>query len=429
MVTCGSNLDIYNFICKLYPIFRSITGEGVRTTLKEIKKIIPINIYEIPSGTKVFDWEIPKEWIIRDAYVADMGGKKVIDIHDSNIHLLNYSIPIHNRKMPIQELKPHIFTLPEYPDWIPYRTSYYHDNWGFCTSENAFRCLNDPFYEVCIDTDHVHGSLSYGELFIPGETEEEILFSTYICHPSLCNDNLSGVAVLTFLAQWLMQEPRRFSYRILFIPETIGAIAWLSTHLDLLKRIKWGMVLTCLGDPGPFTYKKTKNGDSIIDNIVQKVLLDSGKPFSIIDFFPLGSDERQFSSPGINIPFGSLMRTMYEKFPEYHTSADNLEFIAPKSLNESLELYCNIVDCFEGNGYYVNLCPFCEPQLGKRGLYYEVGAQKNRDLSIDALLWLLNYCDGTHSLLDIATKSGIKLSIMRDGVHLLLKNGLLKQID
>lgn len=424
-----SNTYIYSLLKKLYPIFRSITGKGVRDSLKIIQTHIPINIEEIPTGTKVYDWVIPKEWIIRGAYISDLDGNKIIDIKESNLFVLNYSLPIHNRKISNQELREHLYSLPDYPNWVPYRTSYYHETWGFCIPHRLLNKLNAPFYEVHIDADHIDGSLSYGELFIQGEMEEEILLTTYICHPSLCNDNLSGIAVLTYLAKWLYNAPRKYSYRILFIPETIGAIAWLATNQEKINNIIFGLVLTCLGDKGPFTFKKTKPGNTLLDKIIQKVLDDSGVPYSIVDFFPYGSDERQFSSPGINIPVGSLMRTMYGKYPEYHTSADNLEFIDTNSLNESYEQYCNLITVLEGNEKYVNLYPYCEPQLGKRGLLYQIGGRAHRDLSIDSLLWILNMSDGENSLLDIACRSNIKFSIIKEGADILNENNLIKIVN
>ena len=295
--------DMYDLMIKLYPICRSITGNGVRETLKIIKKLIPIEIKEIPSGTKVFDWTVPKEWNIKDAYIKNSKGEKIVDFKNSNLHVLNYSLPI-NKKLRLNELKEHLFTLPEYPDWIPYLTSYYDENWGFCLSHNQYEKLEDDIYEVFIDSTLKDGFLTYGELYLEGKNKEEILLTCYICHPSLCNDNLSGIVLLTFLAKHILTLKKDTaltnSYRFLFIPETIGSIAWLCLNEKKISNIKCGLVVTCVGDSGKFTYKKSRIGNALIDKVVEKVLIDSEEAHEIIEFFPTGSDERQFCSPGFN---------------------------------------------------------------------------------------------------------------------------------
>lgn len=413
---------------KLYPICRSITGNGVRQTLNIIKKQIPIKINNIKSGTKVFDWVIPKEWNIKNAYIKDSQGKKIIDYKKSNLHILNYSIPV-NKKISFQQLKKHLFTLPEYPDWIPYLTSYYKENWGFCISHNQYKKLKNDVYQAVIDSSLKDGFLTYGELYLAGEQKEEVLFTCYVCHPSLCNDNLSGIVLLTYLAKQLLKVKHQYSYRFLFIPETIGAITWLSRNKKLIKYIKHGLVATCVGDVGCLTYKKTRDGNHIIDKVVEKVLLDSGKKYNIVDFFPYGSDERQFCSPGFNLPIGSLMRTLYGKFPEYHTSADNLSFISASKLKDSLEKYKEIIYVLENNKRYLNVNPQCEPQLGKRGLYRMLGSQKSDDLNEIAMLWILNMSDGHNTLLDIACRSGLSFRQIKSTSDILKDKQLLKLIN
>ncbi len=417
--------QIYNLIEKFYPICRSITGNGVRQTLNIIKEYIPIEIKEVSSGTKVFDWTVPKEWNIKDAYIKNSKGEKIVDFKKSNLHILSYSVPIH-KKMPLAELKKHIFTLPEHPDWVPYLTSYYKENWGFCMSHKQSQELKDDIYEVFIDSTLGNGFLAYGELFIKGRKEDEVLFSTYICHPSICNDNLSGVGLLTFLAKFLLNGDLNYSYRFLFIPETIGAITWLVLNEGRVSKIKHGLVATCLGDAGESTYKKSRDGNAIIDKAVEKVLVDSGKPYKILDFFPTGSDERQFCSPGFNLPIGSLMRTPYGFFPEYHTSADNLDFISIEHLADSFKKYRETIFILENNNTYLNLNPKCEPQLGKRGLYRSLGSQKEEGLDESAMLWVLNFSDGKNSLLDIAVRSGMSFGQIKKAADALFSKNLLK---
>jgi aminopeptidase-like protein len=422
-----AGITMFHLMEELYPICRSITGDGNRKTLEILKKHIPLNIVEVPTGTKVFDWTVPKEWNIRDAYVKNSEGERIIDFNKSNLHVLNYSIPV-RKKMDLTELKQHLFTIPDYPDWIPYLTSYYRENWGFCLSHNQYSSLKKDTYEVCIDSSLEAGSLSYGEFFIKGESDDEILFSCYICHPSLCNDNLSGVVLLTLLAKQLFdRQSLKYSYRFLFIPETIGAITWLSLNETKTKKIVGGIVATCAGDRGHSTYQKSRELESYINNIVIKTLEDSCTEFSIRDFVPFGSDERQFSSPGFNIQIGSLMRTPYgeENFPEYHTSADNPGFISPDCLADSLKKYLDIIFVLENDETYLNLNPYCEPQLGRRGVYNSIGGQRADNIMQFSMLWVLNFSDSKHSLLDIAIKSGIKFCDIRKAADTLLSCGLL----
>jgi aminopeptidase-like protein len=419
--------EMHELITKLFPICRSITGNGVRETLKKIQTHIPIQINEVQSQTKVFDWTIPKEWNIQDAYVIDPNGKKIIDFKNSNLHVVSYSIPIH-KKMELSELKPHIHTLSEMPNTIPYLTSYYNEDWGFCMSYNEFTKLQEGEYEIMIDSTLENGSLTYGEFLKKGEVEDEVLLTCYICHPSMCNDNLSGTALITFLAKHLENIKTKLSYRFLFIPETIGAITWLSKNEQNLHKIKHGLVATCLGDSGSSTYKKTRDGNNEIDKIAKYVLENSKQDYTIIDFFPLGSDERQFSSPKFNLPIGSLIRTLYGKFPEYHTSDDNLNFVKAENLEDTFSKYSQIIYIIENNVKYLNLNPKCEPQLSKRGLYRQLGSQKISGQSQLAMFWILNQSDGENSLLDISIKSKLDFSTIKQIADKLVDHNLLKII-
>jgi aminopeptidase-like protein len=418
---------MYRLVSELYPICRSITGNGVRSTLERLRRHLPIEVQEVSSGTQVFDWTVPKEWNIRDAYVKDRSGKKIIDFQQSTLHVLNYSVPIH-RKISLEELKPHLFSLPDHVEWVPYRTSYYRENWGFCLSHKQLQTLEPGDYEVMIDSSLVNGHLTYGEYFIKGDIEEEVLISCHSCHPSLCNDNLSGIALATFLAKRLLDRPRRYSYRFLFIPGTIGSITWLARNEESAHRIKHGLVVTCVGDSGKFTYKKSRRGDAEIDRAVIHVLRHQGTPYEVREFSPYGYDERQYCSPGFNLPVGSLTRTPHGEFPQYHTSADNLDFVSPEFLLESLETYWNVVSVLEQNRRYLNQNPKCEPQLGKRGIYRPMGGEVVQPVNEFAMLWVLNMSDGAHTLLDIAERSGLPFQTVLDATVPLVDKGLLKSL-
>lgn len=419
--------SMFELIKILYPICRSITGEGNRMTLRIIRGLIPVEIKEVPSGTKVFDWTVPKEWNIKDAYIKDSKGRKIVDFKDSNLHVLNYSIPIH-KITSIAELKEHIFTLPEHPDLIPYRTSYYKENWGFCMSHNRFMELRDGEYEVFIDSTLRDGYLTYGEYFIKGETDDEVLISCHICHPSLCNDNLSGIALVTYLAKHLASVSLKYSYRFLFIPGTIGSITWLALNEHKISKIKHGLVIALVGDSGHVTYKKSRQGDAEIDRAAYYVLKSSGDEYEIMDFVPYGYDERQFCSPGFDLPVGCFMRTPYGEFSEYHTSADNLDFIKIDSLVDSFKKVLRILSIIDSNRIYINKNPKCEPQLGKRGLYSSIGGGKDKRLRELAMLWVLNLSDGRHSLLDIAERSSIDFDLIKEISDILERHKLLEPV-
>lgn len=415
---------MHRFISELYPICRSITGDGVRKTLALIREHIPITVCEVPSGLQVFDWTVPPEWNIRDAYIKNSAGERVVDFRASNLHVVSYSVPIQAR-MGLSELKEHLFSDPKQPDLIPYRTSYYKAVWGFCLAHNQLLALPDDEYEVCIDSSLEPGHLTYGQLRLIGQSPDEVLISCHVCHPSLCNDNLSGIAVATALAQRLSGMNLRYSYRFLFIPGTIGSITWLSLNQTRVNNIKHGFVMTCVGDAGPITYKASRRGDAEIDQAWTYVLQQSGEPFEIRSFSPFGYDERQYCSPGFNLPVGCFMRTPHGEFEEYHTSADNLDFVQPSSLSDSLAKSLATIDVIDNNAHYVNLKPFCEPKLGNYGLYKTTGGL-SADLSQKTLLWLLNLSDGQNSLLDIASRADLPWQAVKDAARALSEAGLLK---
>lgn len=416
--------EIYNLAEELFPVCRSITGNGVRRTLNVIKRLIPLAIKEVPTGTQVFDWIVPREWNISAAWIKDPAGRKIVDFANNNLHVVNYSIPV-KRKISLAELKGYLHTLPDQPDLIPYRTSYYQDSWGFCLSHHQFQELKDGIYEIFIDSTLEDGHLTYGEFVIPGEKRQEFLISCHICHPSLANDNLSGVALAAFLADYLQKENHRYTYRFLFIPGTIGSITWLSQNENLVPQIKYGLVVACAGDPGKITYKKSRSGLAEIDMAVAYALKHSGQPYDIAEFSPYGYDERQYCSPGFNLPVGCFSRTPYSKYAEYHTSADNMDFIKPEFLADSFEKCLTVINLIEKNEKFLNTNPKCEPQLGSRGLYREMGGYKDSRSIEAAMLWVLNLSDGNHSLLDIAEKSGIYFTDIHEAAQVLYKQGLL----
>jgi aminopeptidase-like protein len=417
---------LHGLAAELYPICRSITGAGVRETLARLQRKVDLRITETPSGTSVFDWTIPREWTIRDAYVKNAGGERVIDFRRNNLHVVGYSTPVH-AWMPLGELKEHIFTLPQQPGVIPYRTSYYAESWGFCMAHEHLAELPDGEYEVRIDASLEDGSLTYGEYLHQGRSTEEILLTTHICHPSLANDNCSGLALLAHLAERLAGIETRYSYRFLFAPGTIGAIAWLARNEHLTARIRHGLVLSGVGDGGAPTYKKSRQGDAAIDRAMAHVLRHAAPSAAVIDFFPYGYDERQFCSPGFDLPMGSFQRSRFGTYPEYHTSADNLDFIRPEHLAHSYRLVVAALDVLENDVLPINLQPKCEVQLGRRGLYATTGGDKDGPAKSMALLWVLNMADGRHSLLDIAERADLPFKVVADAARILHDHGLLGQ--
>jgi aminopeptidase-like protein len=411
---------------ELFPICRSITGDGVRETLRVLQEHVMLEMNEVPSGTKVLDWTVPPEWNIRAAYIARLDGARVVDFANNNLHIVQYSTPV-DEVMTLSDLRGHLHTLPDQPEWIPYRTSYYRENWGFCLQHRDLLKLSDERYRVVIDADLAPGHLTYGELFIPGSTDETVLFSCHICHPSLANDNLSGIAVAAMLARHMAALTPRYSYRFLFIPGTIGSLTWLARNEDLARKTTHGLVLSCLGDAGPVTYKQSRRGNAAIDRIAAHVLRQSSAHHSIRPFIPYGYDERQFCSPGFNLPVGCLMRTPNGEYPEYHTSADNLSLLRAESLAHSLSVLRQIVGVIEGNETYRSRNPKGEPQLGRYGLYGTIGGQSAGHDQL-ALLWVLNLADGEHSLLDTAECAGIPFSVIRAAADALLAVGLIEPL-
>lgn len=416
--------ELHRFVRELFPMTRSITGPGLRQTLEAIAGRIPLMISAVESGTAVLDWTIPREWTLREAWIKDPAGRTVVNVADSNLHVVNYSTPI-RATLPLAELRAHLHSMPDRPEWIPYRTSYYAEQWGFCLAHRELEALPEGLYEVCIDADLEPGHLHYGECFLPGELEEEVLFSAHVCHPSLANDNLSGIAVAVALAEHLARLPRRrYSYRFVFAPGTIGAIAWLARNRERAARIRHGVVLTGIGNDAGFHYKKTRAGDAAIDRVFSHVLKHAEEPYELLEFSPYGYDERQYGSPGFDLAVGCLMRSVWGSFPQYHTSADNLEFVKPLSLARSLRVCLAAVHALENDGYWRNLSPFGEPQLGKYGLYRTTGGANPSD-EIHARLWVLNQSDGRHSLLEIAERSGLRFALIRDAAEQLAAAGLL----
>jgi aminopeptidase-like protein len=416
---------LYACVADLYPLCRSITGDGVRETLRRLQRQAPLTMHEVPSGTEVLDWTVPREWNIRDAYIKDARGERIVDFRRSNLHVVNYSVPV-RRRMSLADLRPHLFTMPDRPAWIPYRTSYYQDGWGFCLSHEQLAALPEGEYEVCIDASLEPGALTYAEVCLPGESTDEILISCHICHPSLANDNLSGVAIAAHLAHSLGQVSRHYSYRFLFIPGTIGSITWLARNESVTPRIRHGLVLACLGDTGPLTYKKSRRGDATIDRAAAHVLRGLGD-HTVLEFSPYGYDERQFCSPGFNLPVGRLSRTPHGCFPEYHTSADDLDFVHPSALAASFKAGLSILAVLEHDRIYVNQNPKGEPQLGKRGLYHAIGGGATSPAEEMAMLWVLNLADGRHRVLDMAERAGLSFDAVRAAARRLEAHGLLKE--
>ena len=418
--------ELSRLMAELFPICRSITGEGLRQSLRIIDGRIPLALTEVPSGTAAFDWVVPREWNVRSAWVKDASGEVVVDFARSNLHLLSYSVPFRGR-LSLDELKPHLYSVPSQPSVIPYRTSYFVERWGFCLSHDQLERLAPGDYDVLVDTSLEDGSLTYGEHVVPGSTDDEVLVSTHCCHPSLANDNLSGISLSTMLARLLGTLHPRYTYRFVFAPATIGAIAWLARNEASAHRVKHGLVVACVGDDGALTYKRSRRGDAEIDRAVAHVLAQSGERYSIRDFVPAGYDERQYCSPGFDLPVGSLSRTPNGEYPEYHTSADDLSFVDVPALVRSVRRYLEIFEVLEGNGTYVNLSPKCEPQLGKRGLFGRGLGGSGYETSQLALLWVLNQSDGRHTLLDIAERAKLPFHVVRGAADALEAAALLRR--
>jgi aminopeptidase-like protein len=422
----GVGESLRAFMRELFPICRSITGAGVRQTLAAIGTRIPLEIHEVASGTQVLDWTVPDEWTVRAAYI-EKDGRRIVNFEDSNLHLVGYSEPFRGT-LSLDELRPRLHSSPEHPTWIPYRTSYYSRTWGFCLSDRQLNALASGEYEVVVDTTLAPGSLTYGECLLPGERDDEVLLTTHICHPSLANDNLSGIAVLTEVGAILREMDRKYSYRLLFIPGTIGSITWLALNKQHVDKIAAGLVLACLGDPAPLSYKCSRRGDAWVDRAAAYALRQIDPSASVVDFEPWGWDERQFNSPGFDLPVGCLNRSREGEYEEYHSSADSLDIISSASLEQSLLAVLGLIHTLELDGTYVNLAPEGEPQLGMRGLYPSVGGPAAEREQL-AMLWVLNQSDGKHSLLEIADRSGIPLSLIFDVTQKMVAAELLRAAD
>jgi aminopeptidase-like protein len=431
----AAGVVLHDFVERAYPIPRSLTGDGVRATLRLVQERLlgeraRLEVHEVPTGTPVLDWTVPREWNVREAWVAGPDGKRVVDFADSSLNLLGYSIPVH-RRLKREELDRRLHSLPDRPHLVPYRTSYYAERWGFCLPHALREALPDGDYEVKIDATLADGALTYGECVLEGASDREVLVSTHVCHPALANDNLSGIAVTAALAARLARlEPhqRRYTWRFLFVPGTIGAITWLARNEGVVPRVAHGLVAANLGDPGGFCYKRSRRGDAPIDRLVEVALRDLGESLEVEDFVPFGYDERQYCSPGFDLPVGSLTRTPWGRYPEYHTSADDPSFVRAESLGGSLRAYLAAAAAIEGNRRYRNLSPEGEPQLGRRGLYRTLGgddAGREREL---ALLWVLNQSDGRHDLLDVAERSGMALARLEEAASALVEVALLEEV-
>jgi aminopeptidase-like protein len=403
---------------RLYPLCRSLTGDGVRATFDVLEEQIPLTRTEIPSGSRVCDWIVPEEWNLREAHITAPDGSRVVDSNDSTLHVVSYSEPVRAR-LSLEQLRGRLHTLPEQPDVIPYRTSYYERTWGFCLPHRQLLELPPGEYEVVIDSTLEPGRLTYAEHLIPGRGPKEVLVSTYVCHPSLANDNLSGIAVATMLARRLQGRPLRHSYRFLFAPGTIGPLAWLERNHETLDAVAHGLTVSCIGDEGDLTYKRSRHGDAEVDLAMETVLRDSGEPHRVLPWEPWGGDERQFCSPGFDLPVGTLMRTPHGEFDGYHTSADALELIRPESLAAAVDRCLELVEVLESNRTCANLSPFGEPQLGRRGLYRSAGGAVASPDEERAMLWVLNQSDGRTSLLEIARRSELRYPLVSRAAELL----------
>jgi aminopeptidase-like protein len=420
-------IDLHGLVRELFPINRSLTGAGVRETLAILARHIQLAVREVPSGTSVLDWQVPLEWNIRSATIRALDGRCLVDFSDNNLHVVGYSKPIHD-EVSRSELAQHVHTLPDQPDLIPYRTGYFADDWGFCMPDNLWQTMQDEAYRIDIDSDLSPGSLTYGELFLPGELSDEVLITAHVCHPSLANDNLSGIAVAVALAMRQAQRQRRLGCRFLFIPATIGAITWLARNENHLHRIRHGLVLTCVGDAGRFHYKRSRSGAST-DDAVAHVLRHSGYPYEIMAFNPYGYDERQFCSPAFDLPMGCLMRSVHGTFPEYHTSADNPDFVKLEALDKTYEVVATLLDVLDANRTYARTDGRGEPQLGRRGLYRAIAGQKEAGgASQMDLLWVLNQADGKHSLLEIADRADTPFGRIQKAARLAVDAELIREV-
>ena len=426
MSSSATGQRMHQLAQRLFPITRSLTGDGVRETLAIISETLPLDVFEVPSGTQVFDWTVPREWNIRDAYVADEEGLRVIDFRDNNLHVVGYSVPI-DTWLSLDELQEHLHSLPEQPDAIPYITSYYSERWGFCLSHRQRQQLKPGRYRVVIDSQLKDGSLTYGECLIPGESDEEVFLSTYVCHPSMANNELSGPVVMAYLGQWLRSAPRHYSYRIIFIPETIGAVTYLSRHLDHLKsKVVLGFNLSCIGDDRQFSYVASRYEDTLADRIVANCMATNHPGHIKYSFLDRGSDERQYCSPGIDLPLVTLCRSKFGTYPEYHTSLDDLDLVTPSGLQGGYDLVKDCLSINEHNRVYRTTC-LAEPQLGKRGLYPNLGTRQTK-AAVETLMDFIAYADGRNDIIDISNRVGKPVKDLLAVASKLLAADLLEEV-
>jgi aminopeptidase-like protein len=418
--------ELMGLVRELYPICRSITGEGLRASLRALRRLAPLELHELPTGTRVFDWTVPREWNLRAARLVSPRGEVVADAQRLSLEVVNYSAPFHGR-VSLEALQPHLHSLPEQPTLVPYRTTYYREDWGFCLPHARRAALEPGEYDVLVDTTLSDGSLTWGEVVVPGRTDREILVSTHCCHPSLANDNLAGMVVAAALAREVARHRPRHTFRFLFVPGTIGAISWLATHEREAFRVAHGLVLACLGDAGRLTYKRSRRGDAAVDRAAAHVLGRCGDDHELRPFTPYGYDERQYCSPGFDLPVGALTRTPHGEYPEYHTSGDSPALVRPDRLVDSLRRILEIFEVLEGDRTYLNLSPKCEPQLGRRGLYGSLGGASHAEARQLAMLWVLNQSDGGRSLLEIAERAGIPFTHVLAAARALERAELLRE--
>lgn len=422
--------SMYNLCVELFPICRSITGNGVRETLSILNSVIGVEmvVHEVPSGTQVFDWSVPKEWNIRDAWIKDSKGNKILDFKDNNLHVVGYSLPV-NKKVNLEELKTIIYTQPEQPDAIPYVTSYYKERYGFCMTQNQKDSLKEDNYHIFIDSELKNGSLTYGEIIIPGESKQEVFLSTYVCHPSMANNELSGPAVAIHLAKWLKSlSKRRYTYRIIFIPETIGSITYLSYNLEHLKKyVVAGFNISCVGDDRTFSYVASRYGNTLADRVAKNVLGFYYPQYKTYTFLNRGSDERQYNAPGVDLPVCAICRSKYGEYPEYHTSKDDLDFISPEGLAGAFEVYKQCITVLENN-YKYKINVLCEPQLGKRGLYPTISQKGSYD-AVKAMTDFIAYADGNNDLIDISNIIGVSVKNLTSIIEKLKMNELIEEVS